>query len=57
MSPALFVSLPFILLLLIAKGTSTNSAKPESKQPSLEKVIDMLGDQDNEIIIVCKKKP
>lgn len=56
MSPALFISLPFILLLLISRGTSGKSVKPISTKPSIEEVIDLLGNQDDEIIIVCKKK-
>lgn len=55
MPPVFFISFPFILLLLLSRGTSTTPAKPKSTKPSVEKVIDII-DTDDEIIIVRKKK-
>ena len=56
MSPALFISMPFVLLLLMSRRPSDQSTETISTKPSIEKVIDLLGNQDDEIIIVCKKK-
>lgn len=56
MSPALFVSLPFILLLILSKEMSVRSVKPSSTKPSIETLIDLIDSQNDEIIIVCKKK-
>lgn len=56
MSPALFVTLPFILLLILSKGLSTNSDSLKSHHSSIESVIDLLESQGDEIIIVRTKK-
>ncbi|MEM7065593.1 MAG: hypothetical protein AAF572_20810 [Cyanobacteria bacterium P01_B01_bin.77] len=55
MSPGFFVSFPFILLLLLSRGASAEPTKAKSTKPSIEKVIDII-DNDDEIIIVRKKK-
>ena len=55
MPPVFFVSLPFILLLLVSRGGAAKPAPPKSTKTSVEKVLDIVGD-DNEIIIVCNKK-
>lgn len=55
MPPVFFVSFPFILLLLLSRGVSAPSTKPKSTKPSIEKVIDII-DNEDEIIIVRKKK-
>lgn len=57
MPPIFFVSLPFILLLLLSKGMNAQSAKPTSTKPSVEKMIDIINSQEgDEIIIVRHKK-
>lgn len=55
MSPIFFVSLPFILLILISRGATATSAKVKPTQPT-EKVIDIITHQDDHIIIVRKNK-
>lgn len=56
MSPVFFVSLPFILLLLLSRGMNAQSAAPKPPKPSIEKVIDIIDSEDDEVIIVRKKK-
>ena len=56
MPPVFFVSLPFVLLLVISRGVGTKSAQSKLSKPSVEKVIEILDSQDDEIIIVRKKK-
>ncbi|MEM9805278.1 MAG: hypothetical protein AAF959_08350 [Cyanobacteria bacterium P01_D01_bin.56] len=56
MSPALFVTLPFVLLLVLSKGLSTNADNQKSRQSSIESVIDLLDGQSSEIIIIRKQK-
>ncbi len=56
MSPALFVTLPFVLLLVLSKGLSKNTDSPKSPGPSIESVIDLVDGQGSQIIIVRKKK-
>lgn len=56
MSPALFVTLPFVLLLVVSKGLSTNADNQKSRQSSIESVIDRLDSQSSEIIIIRKQK-
>ncbi|MEM0979550.1 MAG: hypothetical protein AAGH78_04665 [Cyanobacteria bacterium P01_H01_bin.58] len=53
MSPALLVSLPFILILFLAQGSKPT--KPKTKEVSIEKVADLLGNQGDEIIIIRKQ--
>ena len=57
MPPVFFVTLPFILLLLLSRGMNAQSAKPQTTKPSVEKMIDIINSQDgDEIIIVRQKK-
>ncbi|MBE9066311.1 hypothetical protein IQ260_06560 [Leptolyngbya cf. ectocarpi LEGE 11479] len=55
MPPIFFVSFPFILLLLLSRGADATSTQPKSTKLSIEKVIDII-DNEDEIIIVRKKK-
>ena len=52
MSPALLVSLPFILILFIAQGSKPT--KPKARQVAIEKMADLLSNQGDEIIIIRK---
>lgn len=52
MSPALFMSLPFILILCIAQGSKPT--KPKAKQMFIENMADLLSHQGDEIIIIHK---
>lgn len=56
MSPVFFVSLPFVLLLLLSRGMNTQSTVPKPSKSSIEKVIDIIDNQDDEVIIVRHKK-
>ena len=48
MSPVLFISLPFILLLLMAQGAGTGNPKKPTKPKDVEY-------QDGDIIIIRKR--
>lgn len=56
MPPVFFVSLPCILLLMIFRATGAKAIEAKPTKPSIEDVIEFLNSQDDEIIIVRKKK-
>lgn len=56
MPPIFFVSFPFILLLLLYKGMGTKPAKAKPSEPSIEKVVDIIHGEGDEIIVIRKNK-